>query len=231
MKVLHVIPAAWHYYDDIQAEAFQLVDVESSMGVYAIAYTIEYQNPNKAVPATSEKEREGKFTPSTTSVQSAIFKRRAAPQYKGKVSDVEIETDMATFDVVHVHAPIFGAIGRVMNWKKLYPNLKIFVTIHRPSRKTDFFTLVFAIYNKVMLPKLLAVCSAIITPSMEMLHRSYKTTVDSYVDKVVEVDDSELFVGEKLSETVPQWKTFKMKEIVAYKCIILYNNLYGYSLY
>lgn len=220
MKVLHVIPAAFHYYDDIQTEAFKLVDAESQMGVEAVAYTIEYQLPVKNTPLTEkEKKKDEPLAPIP-----AIFQRRALPQYKGRVKQEEIESDIESFDIIHVHVPIFGAIGKVLEWKKRFPKLRIFVSVHRKSIKNDFFTVLFALYNKIMLPKVFAKTECIIAPSMKMLFYSYKRVVEPYIERAVELDESSDFLGTDLSVTTLDWNTLKVKEILALKCIILYNS-------
>ncbi|EKD42976.1 MAG: hypothetical protein ACD_72C00515G0006, partial [uncultured bacterium] len=47
MRVLHIIPSAFDYFDDIRSEAFKMIDAEIEMGIDAEAMTLEYGAPTK----------------------------------------------------------------------------------------------------------------------------------------------------------------------------------------
>ncbi|MBI5221390.1 MAG: hypothetical protein HY979_01120, partial [Candidatus Magasanikbacteria bacterium] len=47
MKVLHIIPSAFNYFDDIRAEAFGWLEEENNFGLESEAITLEFGSTTK----------------------------------------------------------------------------------------------------------------------------------------------------------------------------------------
>ena len=52
MRVIHIIPSAFEYFDDIRSQAFRLLDGLNKLGVETEAFTLQYGSTNKAQKAS-----------------------------------------------------------------------------------------------------------------------------------------------------------------------------------
>ncbi len=136
MRVIHIIPSAYNYFDDIRSVAFELVEKSERFGVEAEAFTLQYSSGvNKAVRASvAETAPSRKFIGMAT------------------VSDMFDALD--TFDIVHIHVPTFGGMGRFMEWRKTHSDIPVVITYYRPSMLTDVFSYCIRAYNAYYLSRL-----------------------------------------------------------------------------
>ncbi len=143
MRVIHIIPSAFEYFDDIRSQAFKLLDGLHKLGVENEAFTLQYGSPSQA-----EK----------TSV------REASPSVHDMVGTFDISSaikDFADFDIVHLHCPFFGAAGKILRWKKLNSSIPLVITYYRDVRIVDLMSLFISFYNKYYLPKLFRLSDAV----------------------------------------------------------------------
>ncbi len=143
MRVIHVIPSAFEYFDDIRSQAFKLLEELHKLGVETEAFTLQYGSPNKA-EKRSVKE--------------------AAPSVHNHIGDFDISNainSFSDFDVVHLHCPFFGAAGKILNWKKHNPNTPLVVTFYRQVHIVDLMSLFIRFYNMYYLPKFFKLADAV----------------------------------------------------------------------
>jgi hypothetical protein len=143
MRVIHIIPSAFEYFDDIRSQAFKLLNGLHKLGVETEAFTLQYGSPNKA-----EK--------------SSI--KQASPSVHNFIGDFDINTAIASisnFDIVHLHCPFFGAAGKILYWKKLNPNTPLVVTYSRDVQVGDVMSLFIRFYNAYYLPKIFKLADAV----------------------------------------------------------------------
>ena len=171
MKVLHIIPSAFNYFDDIRADAFSLVSNLAKFGVEVEALTIQFAAPGKA-----EKEEVSIVAP--------------ARHYQGESRMKAVEAMVPGFDLIHAHCPLFGAAGRLLAWKRRWPQIPLLVTAHRPVATPDFFSLLVVAYNWLYLPRLFGAASAIVCPDLKKFKAVFWRCAKLYRDKVAVVDDS-----------------------------------------
>lgn len=136
MRVIHVIPAAFEYFDDIKMRAFKLLEELHKLGVENEAFTLQYGPPNKADKLSVKK--------SAPSVHS----------YLGHVDMNSAIAVFADFDIVHLHCPFFGSAGKILRWKKSNPDIPLVVTFYHPVRVTDLMSLFMRFYTVYYLPKI-----------------------------------------------------------------------------
>lgn len=144
MRVIHIIPSAFEYFDDIRSRAFKLLDGLNKLGVEAEAFTLQYGQPNRAVKA-SVKE--------------------VSPSVHDYVGNFDIDSaieNFSDFDIVHLHCPFFGAAGKILRWKKLNPDIPLVVTYYREVRLEDLMSLFIKFYNAYYLPKILKLTDAVL---------------------------------------------------------------------
>lgn len=181
MKVLHLIPAAFNYFDDIRADAFALVEQLMRLGVIIEALTVQFEAPSK-----TEHEEVSIVAPSR--------------HYKGLSSIRDVETRIPEFHLIHVHAPLFGAAGRVFHWVRRWPQVPLIVTAHRRVRTPDFFSLLIWGYNWYYLPRLFGAARNITCPDLASFKAYWPRRYRLYKDKVVVMDNSLTFRDEDLTQ-------------------------------
>lgn len=163
MKVLHIIPAGFNYFDDIRAEAFELVGALGNLGVECEAYTLEYGGPTRS---------------------DQIKVREMAPDlsYKETVSMREAGNSFKEHDLIHVHVPLLGGVKYILQTASTQ-DIPIVVSWYRSMSYSDLFSLFVIWYNRFYLPKLFKVAKAIIiSPNGG---NEIKKLSELYIDKIV----------------------------------------------
>jgi len=135
MKVIHIIPSAFDYFDDIRSEAFKLLEELHKGGVESEAFTLQYGSTGKALKASIKK---------------------VSPSVHDYIGNFDMDNAIASFsdfDIVHLHCPFFGAAGKILRWKKLNSNIPLVITYYRAVRVLDLMSLFIRFYNAYYLPK------------------------------------------------------------------------------
>lgn len=136
LKVLHIIPAAFEYFDDIKGYAFGLVgEMNKYGGIFADVFTLQYGPPTR-----SEKEGVGEVAPEQ--------------EYAGSAPINEIIDDFSLYDIIHLHAPFLGAARRILRWKEDSPEIPLIITLYRDVPNVDLIAWGIKWYNNYYLPKL-----------------------------------------------------------------------------
>jgi hypothetical protein len=143
MKILHIIPSAFDYFDDIKRQAFETVEDLEQAGVDIQVVTLQYGSVTK-----SEKSEVAKSAPSR--------------EYLGQISIEESALKWSEYGIVHLHCPFFGAGKLILNWKKEHQNIPLFITYYNDFATTDFFSIILKIYNLFYLPKIFRIADKII---------------------------------------------------------------------
>ena len=143
MKVIHIIPSAFNYFDDIRSLVFSLLEGLHKLGVESEAFTLQYGSTDKA--------------------QKASIKE-ASPSVHNYIGNFNINSaidNFSNFDIVHLHCPFFGAAGKILRWKKLNPEIPLVVTYYREVRIEDLMSLFIRFYNAYYLPKFYKLADAV----------------------------------------------------------------------
>src|SRR3989344_1269126 len=207
MKVLHIIPSAFNYFDDIRAEAFELIESLHKLGVEAEAFTLQYGGVG------SSKRYEGQV-------------KEVAPSrhFAGTVRGEELVASFGEYDLIHVHCPFFGAARGILHWKELNPKIPLVATYHRAFVATDLFGWCIKWYSDYYLPKILSVADAVVYEPRDAANAVVKYVKDSR--KLVELNSSANFLGVDLSGALSEFK-LGTKELLALKYKMLYNEVTG----
>ncbi len=143
MRVIHIIPSAFEYFDDIRSRAFKLLDGLCKLGVENEAFTLQYGSTTKALKSSVAE---------------------ASPAVHNYVGNFDIDaaiTSFADFDIVHLHCPFFGAAGKILQWKKNNPDIPLVVTYYRDVKIVDTISLFIRLYNTYYLPKFFKLADAV----------------------------------------------------------------------
>lgn len=144
MRIIHIVPSAFDYFDDIRASAFQLVDGLYEIGVNVEVFTLQYGSVNKKL-----KER---VSSESTSHHN----------YAGSVGEKDLIKNLDNFDIIHVHCPFLGAGNKILAWHKAHPQKQLVITYYRDTQVSDFFSIFIKLYNRIFLPKLFVAARVIL---------------------------------------------------------------------
>lgn len=211
MRVIHIIPSVFNYFDAIRAEAFRLVESLDAMGVEADVFTLQYGEQSKTKQEQTEREvRVGSGSSRT---------------YSGQVGFAEVVESFSSYDVVHAHAPLFGGAGKIIQWKKEHPEIPFLVTYYQPIVASDLFGLVVRWYAIYYLPRLFKAADMITCGSAEELYRRFGRRVLTNPEKLVEVTaEGTDFFGTDLTYGADGLE-LTTQERLAVKYVMLYNEL------
>jgi len=141
MKVLHVIPNAFEYFEDIHSEAFKLLEAEGDLGVEADAVTVEYGGVSKK--------------------EISEVKKNSSNKYIGQESFEKNIDSWELYDIINLHCPFFGSVGKILDWIQKHPKKFLVITYHYDFETPDFFGYFIKLYNYFYLPKLFKAASII----------------------------------------------------------------------
>jgi len=196
MRILHLIPGAFEYFDDIKAEAFDLLNDLNSLGANAEAFTLQYGTASRTAKGEPGKAAGGYVLVSTNTVDDLI-------------------KSFDEFDIIHLHCPFLGAAGNILQWKNTHKDKPFVISYYRDFKSVDVFSWSIKLYNMYYLPKLFAAADIIACKSGSL--QTFSGIFKRFTDKAVELDDSPRFAGRDLPADLDPGKR------LAFKYLILYN--------
>lgn len=217
MKVIHIIPNVFNYFEDIRSEAFLVTEWLPKLGVQADMFTLQYGAPSAGKVEQSERSTE---TPSQSETPTP-----QARSFVGLNTIDELIDSLSEYDSVHLHVPFLGAAHRIIAWKKVHPEIPLVITYYRNVRTPDLFSLFIKWYNAYYLPKLFAISNVVAfrenTWFLERQARKFQQP-GKETKPFVPVDETFEFAGKSLLG-VSDRVTESGVEAVALKYAILYN--------
>lgn len=191
MRILHIIPTAFNYFDTIKGFAFQIVELQNDLGVYADAITLQYS----AKDAGREKSKNLRdFAKAREDIKLGKKPKIPPLKYQGVQALHKSVSNFSDYDIIHLHAPFLGAGSEIFNWKRRNPEKKLVVSYYNGLDNEDLFGFFIKLYNAYYLPKLFRLADLVIgidgsgfmkTPASRYL-KDYKKLVfmiDSSVDE------------------------------------------------
>ncbi len=144
MRIIHIIPTAFDYFDDIKRRAFKLVgEMNQYTGFESEAFTLQYNNATKS--------------------EQAEVKTIAPDQkYIGSQTTGEAFEYLNNFDVIHLHAPFLGAGKMLRRWRKNNLDKVFVVSDYRSVPTVDLIAIGIKWYNKYYLKRLKSVADIIL---------------------------------------------------------------------
>lgn len=199
MRVIHIIPSAFNYFDDIRSAAFSIVDELSEIGVEGEIITLQYGAPRR-----EEKEE----------LKAAAPSRR----YVGAVDFNALLRDLSGFDAVHLHCPFLGAADKILEWRRREPKTALVVSYYRDVIFNDLISLYVRWYNSHYLPLLFSASDAVVCFSADSFRKSRGRKFLRESDKLFDLNFA-------LDETGGGAVKLTDKKGVAQGLAVLYNNL------
>lgn len=136
MRVIHIIPTAFDYFDDIKKHAFKLVEEINEYADFgAEAFTLQYSGITK-----SERIKVRHFAPHQ--------------KYLGSQTIDEAMEYLNTFDVIHLHTPFLGAGQMLWQWRQKNLDKVLVISDYRSVPIVDLISVGIRWYNKYYLKRL-----------------------------------------------------------------------------
>ncbi|MFH1292238.1 MAG: hypothetical protein ABIH87_03500 [bacterium] len=171
MRIAHIVPSTFEYFDDIKMDAFETVEQLSKYGIESIITTLQYSQAKRR-----EKEKiSGK----------AGGPAGKAPSYKyqGMQSIIQAIENFSSYDLVHLHCPFLGAGGKILEWKRKNPDTPLAVTYYRPVELVDFLSYFIRLYNSYYLSKIMRLAEVVM-----FFPQTYPKSRFSFLDQKKMVD-------------------------------------------
>lgn len=175
MKVAHIVCTFPPYYGGMGNVAFEIASGLMRLGHEVMVYTPEYGESE-----SFEKEE--------------MVKRLKPRLYYGNAASMpQLKKELEDFDIVHLHYPFFGTANIVRKWKLRNLHKKMVITYHMDTRAPSWKGLLFALYAKFWLPKVLGVADALIATSFDYIESSdarkiFQTEKNKWIEIPLGVD-------------------------------------------
>lgn len=203
LKILHFVPSAFEYFDNIRKEAFTLIDSLGELGFENYVFTLQYSTVSKRL----EKEIKEK-----TKDKMGFEKIHTMEEVEDKINEA---------DIVHLHAPFLGMGKKLLEYKKKYPQKKFIVTVYRNLPYVDFFTIIIWLYNSWYLKRILNICDFVCASDEQVFKeaRGFSMLKDekkfvSIINLINFINDNNPSLAEKFGEV--KIKTPQFQNALAY---------------
>jgi glycosyltransferase involved in cell wall biosynthesis len=153
MKIAHIVCSYPPYYGGMGNVAYQIVSELIDRG-----HEVEVLTPQYTAPEKEKVKHVQRLAPSLS------YGNAARLSQIGGVLD--------KFDVVHLHYPFFGTANLVRKWKIKNPTKPLVVTYHMDNRGFGLKGLIFKLYAKYWMPKILGVADICIASSFDYIESS-----------------------------------------------------------
>ena len=205
MKIAQIVSTYPPYYGGMGNVVLQTVSALTARGHEVTVLTPQYdaEKPAQREISTEQKKHAQMLRPSISFGNAARL-----PQIKKMLND---------FDVVHLHYPFFGTANLVKQWKKANPDKVLALTYHMDTRAPGLKGLLFSLYAKFYMPRILEVADVLIGSSFDYIDHSdaasiFKRRTDNAFELPFGVDvdrfaprekPEALFVKHGLNPSVP----------------------------
>ncbi len=208
MKIAHIVCSYPPYYGGMGNVVFQMAQELWNQGHEVEVFTPAYYE--------RKEMREPDVAPAQTHepvLQEQIdFATRLTPsiQYGNAARLPQIKKELDDFDIVHLHYPFFGTANMVRSWKLRHPEKPLVVTYHMDTRAPGWKGLVFQLYAKYWMPKILSSADAIIASTFDYIEHSdakhlFQANKEKWFEIPFGVDMDRFFPAEKPIELLEQY--------------------------
>jgi len=135
MKIIHIIPSAFEYFNSIRTLAFEVVEEQTKIGASVDAITLQYETTGKRL---------------TNEIKKTSYSRK----FLGTVPAGKAIKNLDNYDVVHLHTPFLGGANDIIKWAKNKKDTLFVITYYYDFRDEDFIGKIIKWYNNFYLPKI-----------------------------------------------------------------------------
>jgi len=128
---------------------------------------------------------------------------------------------LSRYDIVHLHYPFFGTAELFVKWKKENPNVPLVITYHMDATAQGCKGLVFKIYSKILMPKILNSADVLIASTFDFISNSeakniYKKTKQKWYEVPFGVDTEKFKIREKDEKLFEKHNLDKNKKTILF---------------
>jgi glycosyltransferase involved in cell wall biosynthesis len=172
MKIAQIVCAFPPYKGGMGNVAFQFSKVLSELGHDVVVFTPKYNN--------TQQEKKYNFK---VEYLEPIFKIGNAA-ILNKISEQLKENN---FDIIHLHYPFFGTAYFISKFKKQFPEKKLVVTYHMDAISRGLKDLIFKLYSKILMPKILNSADVVTVSSLDYIKNSqakniFKNNINKFIE-------------------------------------------------
>lgn len=161
MRVLHIIPTAFNYFDDIKSFVFSVLDYQNNAGIEADAITLQFNNQDTKPERQQLKAKRDEALEKMARGEKKIDYPKY--NYAGTQSISNALDDLSGYDIVHLHMPFFGGAKHILHWRAQNPQTNFIVSYYYDFKTPDFFGIIIKLYNYFYLPKMFKAATAVLT--------------------------------------------------------------------
>lgn len=170
MKIAHIVCSYPPYYGGMGAVTFQTVEALAGRGHEVAVFTPQYMRKAEIKPADALEE--AKHDESLDSLQHTVHRLAPSMSYGNAARLHTLADELDDFDIVHLHYPFFGTANLVRKWKQRHPDRPLVITYHMDTRSSGWKGLLFSLYAKWYMPKVLAVADKVLVSSLDYAQSS-----------------------------------------------------------
>ncbi|MCF6276347.1 MAG: glycosyltransferase family 4 protein [Candidatus Magasanikbacteria bacterium] len=140
----------------------------------------------------------------------------------GKAARIKKFLDgLTNFDIVHLHYPFFGTASLVAKWKKENPKIPLVITYHMDATASGWKGLIFKLYSKILMPKILNSADALIASTFDFVENSqakniHKKTKEKWHEVPFGVDIERFKIREKDEKLFEKYNLDKNKKTILF---------------
>ncbi|MDO9509874.1 MAG: glycosyltransferase family 4 protein [Candidatus Magasanikbacteria bacterium] len=207
MKILHIVPTAFEYFENIRKEAFGLVDSLGQLGFDVDIITLQYDAVSKRFQnkiAQETKERIG---------------------FKKIYSKDELVEKIEEADIVHLHTPFLGMGKKLLKYKKEHPQKKFIITLYQNLPYSDLFTIIIWLYNNYYLRRLMNVADFVIAENEQIFRSGGGFAYLKDLNKFVSIENFKIFLLESNPRLIENINNLKINKTNLHTAVA-YGELY-----
>ena len=191
MKIAHIVCSYPPYYSGMGNAVFNTASNLSKLGHDVAVFTpgVYEEKEVKQIEEEVEPVHEEKLQ------KEIDYAKRLRPSlsYGNAARLPQIGKELSDFDLVHLHYPFFGTANLIRRWKKQNPDTPFVITYHMDNRAQGWKGLVFDIYARYWMPRILGSADRLIASSFDYIKSSdaaqiYKDNQDKWLEIPFGVD-------------------------------------------
>lgn len=165
MKIAHIVCRYPPYYSGMSTAVFETASNLTKRGHEVVVFTPDFYEEKEI--KSSDEPVELEHAPE---LQKQIdFARRLEPSvtYGNAARLSGLGKELNNFDLVHLHYPFFGTAGLVRKWKLKNSTKPLVITYHMDTRAPGWRGLIFKLYARHFMPKILGIADTVIASSFD----------------------------------------------------------------
>ncbi|HYE59731.1 MAG TPA: glycosyltransferase family 4 protein [Candidatus Kapabacteria bacterium] len=170
MRIAHIVCSFPPYFGGMGNVVFQTANELMNLGHDVVVYTPQYYERKEI----RSKEAEPARTHEPLLEETIDHVKRLTPQlqYGNAAYIPDLAKELDEMDIVHLHYPFFGTAHLVRRWKLRHPDRPLVVTYHMDTHAPGWKGLIFKLYARYWMPRILGTADVLIGSSLDYIKAS-----------------------------------------------------------